>query len=215
MHAYLVTGNNSGLINKEIDELLRIHQVALTYLQTLTSETNYGIREIRDINKSLAIQLTKKGEFRALVIRDAQLMTTEAQNAFLKTLEEPPSDTIIILTASQGEALLETIVSRCLVINTISQSPDINLAEQAKIYEELAKSDMGERVRMAETIGKNREEALQFVEAQLSFLHHMLHEDTLQANTRPHLFQQLLQSQQDLTHNVNPKMVLFELFRAY
>jgi DNA polymerase-3 subunit delta' len=49
---------------------------------------------------------------RAIIVEQAQTMTTEAQNAFLKLLEEPPEDTIIILTANSKDNLLPTIVSR-------------------------------------------------------------------------------------------------------
>ena len=51
------------------------------------------------------------------VIVDADCMTEEASNAFLKTLEEPPDQTIIILLSSKPERLLPTILSRCLRIN--------------------------------------------------------------------------------------------------
>lgn len=49
---------------------------------------------------------------RAIIIEQAQTMTLEAQNAFLKLLEEPPTDTIIILTATPNQSLLPTIYSR-------------------------------------------------------------------------------------------------------
>ncbi|NLE64632.1 MAG: hypothetical protein GX606_01805 [Elusimicrobia bacterium] len=47
------------------------------------------------------------------IIRDAHLMSAEAANAFLKTLEEPPEATVIILTTAVPARLLKTIVSRC------------------------------------------------------------------------------------------------------
>jgi len=50
------------------------------------------------------------------VIDDAHLMNAEAQNAILKTLEEPPGDALIILVARNSQRLLETIRSRCQII---------------------------------------------------------------------------------------------------
>ena len=47
------------------------------------------------------------------IIEQADKMTNQAANAFLKTLEEPPADTVIILTSSKPSALLPTILSRC------------------------------------------------------------------------------------------------------
>ncbi|NLO20961.1 MAG: hypothetical protein GX119_03040 [Syntrophomonadaceae bacterium] len=71
------------------------------------------------IVKDLEPWLAKKpyrGQHRIVVIRDAHLMTPEASNALLKTLEEPPAHSLIILVADDNN-ILETIVSRCTVIS--------------------------------------------------------------------------------------------------
>ncbi|MFH0946448.1 MAG: DNA polymerase III subunit delta' [Planctomycetota bacterium] len=67
------------------------------------------IRELLDI-------LHRKGHTewgRAAVIRDAERMTTAAQNSFLKTLEEPPPDALLVLVTSRLERILPTVRSRC------------------------------------------------------------------------------------------------------
>ncbi|MFO7888687.1 MAG: DNA polymerase III subunit delta' [Eubacteriales bacterium] len=51
------------------------------------------------------------------IIDDSHKMTLQAANTFLKTLEEPPEDTIIIMIAVNRDLLLDTIVSRCQIIN--------------------------------------------------------------------------------------------------
>ena len=48
-----------------------------------------------------------------MVIEDAQLMNTQAQNKLLKLLEEPPAGVVFILLAESSDALLSTVVSRC------------------------------------------------------------------------------------------------------
>jgi len=53
------------------------------------------------------------GKYRITIIKNAKYMNTEASNAFLKTLEEPPAGNILILTATDPADLLPTIVSRC------------------------------------------------------------------------------------------------------
>jgi len=70
-----------------------------------------GIDEIRELSERLALTPTSPGG-RWAVIRDADSMTPQAANAFLKTLEEPPEDTYIILTSSRPDYLLPTIRSR-------------------------------------------------------------------------------------------------------
>ena len=58
----------------------------------------------------------EKGSRKVAVIRDADRMMPQAANAFLKTLEEPPGGSLLLLTTSLPEALLETIRSRCLAV---------------------------------------------------------------------------------------------------
>jgi DNA polymerase-3 subunit delta' len=57
-----------------------------------------------------------------VLIEHAQGLTTEAQNAYLKLLEEPPADTIMILTADSPRSLLPTILSRMQVITVRTPS---------------------------------------------------------------------------------------------
>ena len=72
-----------------------------------------GIEEVRKIRDFLHRKTTGTASIRRIVlVSNAHAMTTEAQNALLKTLEEPPADTMIILTASDPTALKQTIRSR-------------------------------------------------------------------------------------------------------
>jgi len=73
---------------------------------------------INDIEQWLSIK-PYRARHRVVIVRDAHLMTMEAANALLKTLEEPPHYTIIILIADNN-SVLETITSRCNVINFAS-----------------------------------------------------------------------------------------------
>jgi len=70
------------------------------------------IDQVRSLRQHLRFAPLEKGR-RVIIINDAQTMNAEAANAMLKILEEPPNDTHIVLTASQGTDLLPTIVSRC------------------------------------------------------------------------------------------------------
>ncbi|NVM21066.1 MAG: DNA polymerase III subunit delta' [Desulfobacterales bacterium] len=70
------------------------------------------IDQVRDVRRQLRFA-PLEGNCRAIIVNDAHNMKTEAANAMLKILEEPPDATIIILTATQTMDLLPTIVSRC------------------------------------------------------------------------------------------------------
>ena len=58
-----------------------------------------------------------ESRYKVYIISDADKMTPQAQNALLKTIEEPPAYAVFLLLAGSEEALLETIVSRCVVLH--------------------------------------------------------------------------------------------------
>lgn len=74
-------------------------------------KSSLGIDEIRDIIKSVYLK-PYEGSRKICIVDDADTLTHEAQNALLKTLEEPPSDAVIILITRLLSSLLPTIVSR-------------------------------------------------------------------------------------------------------
>lgn len=85
----------------------------------ITAETGkaIGIEAVRKLDQFLALKVPGRTTFdRIAVIEDAQLLTIEAQNALLKTLEEPPIGTLLILTVNQAQTMLPTIRSRAQLI---------------------------------------------------------------------------------------------------
>jgi DNA polymerase-3 subunit delta' len=73
------------------------------------------IDRIRDLQRRLRFR-PLEGRNRVILIHEAETMRTEAANALLKILEEPPPDNLFILTAPDSTALLPTIASRCLCL---------------------------------------------------------------------------------------------------
>ncbi|MDE7324051.1 MAG: DNA polymerase III subunit [Lachnospiraceae bacterium] len=65
------------------------------------------------------------GVYKIYIIDEAEKMNMQAQNALLKTLEEPPVYAVILLLATRVEAMLQTILSRCVVLNTKPVSEDL------------------------------------------------------------------------------------------
>lgn len=70
------------------------------------------VDEIRMVGE-LTARHTYEGGYRVVIILRAEKMTPQAQNALLKTIEEPPPDTVFLLVTDAPELLLTTIVSRC------------------------------------------------------------------------------------------------------
>ncbi|MDR1620146.1 MAG: hypothetical protein LBS18_05745 [Clostridiales bacterium] len=94
-----------------------------------------GVNDIRDMQGKLIPQPFYKN--RAVVILEAMRLTVAAQNALLKTLEEPPHDTMLFL-AGREEGLLPTIRSRCMFMR-LSEVPE------RQIYDALIRSGYGEK----------------------------------------------------------------------
>lgn len=97
--------------------------------------------------------------YKIYIVPDAQLMNPAAQNALLKTLEEPPEYTIIILLTSNVDKILPTIISRCLVLNFkpiepldvieyLIQNLEVDSAK-ARFCADFAQGNLGKAVRLA------------------------------------------------------------------
>jgi len=81
------------------------------------------VDQIRGLIRKLSLKSAMNG-VKAVVIDEAHLMNAEAQNCLLKTLEEPPGNSLIVLVAQNSQRLLETIRSRCETIqfNFVSET---------------------------------------------------------------------------------------------
>jgi len=71
-----------------------------------------SIEEVRNAQRSL-FYTPVEGKVKVLIVQDPEKMSIEAENCFLKTLEEPPRNSLLIFLSSEPEKLLPTIVSRC------------------------------------------------------------------------------------------------------
>lgn len=79
-------------------------------------ERQIRIEEIRVVDEALSLK-PFEGRKKTVIVDDADTMTVSAANAFLKTLEEPPGESVIVLVSSRPEILPGTIRSRCARIN--------------------------------------------------------------------------------------------------
>ena len=76
-----------------------------------------SVDDIRaQVNNDVAIK-PYSSKYKVYIINEAEKMTTQAQNAILKTLEEPPAYAVIMLLVSNVNSLLPTILSRCVTLN--------------------------------------------------------------------------------------------------
>jgi len=81
-------------------------------LVEMDAASNRGIDDIRAIREAVSYTPIK-GKFKVYIIDEAHMLTKEAFNALLKTLEEPPPRTVFILCTTEYEKIIPTILSRC------------------------------------------------------------------------------------------------------
>jgi DNA polymerase-3 subunit gamma/tau len=98
------------------DACLGITSGSFLDLIEIDGASNRGIDEIRQLRERIKLAPTF-GKYKVYVIDEVHMLTTEAFNALLKTLEEPPTHAIFVLCTTQPGKLPETIISRCLRLN--------------------------------------------------------------------------------------------------
>jgi len=82
------------------------------FQEIYSEDKSISVEDIRNILKGLIIK-PLYSKYKVIIINDADNMTVQAQNALLKSLEEPPSYVVFVLTVQSGAAMTQTIRSRC------------------------------------------------------------------------------------------------------
>lgn len=80
----------------------------------LDAASNNGVENIRSLNDQVCVP-PQSGRYRVFIIDEVHMLSTGAFNAFLKTLEEPPSYVIFILATTEKHKVIPTILSRCQI----------------------------------------------------------------------------------------------------
>lgn len=98
----------------ECESCVAISQGNSYNLMELDAASNNGVDDIRQIIDQVAVP-PQTGRYRVFVIDEVHMLTSQAFNAFLKTLEEPPSYAIFILATTEKHKVIPTILSRCQI----------------------------------------------------------------------------------------------------
>lgn len=145
----------SGLEN--IDKIIQNINPDLLIVKKDEDKKSIGIDKAREIKKFLK-EKPLSGSLKSVVILTAEILTTEAQNALLKTLEEPPEYGEIFLLSKTEDALLGTIVSRCKKIRTRGGNENLEKSEIFSILE----LDLGKRMEKAKLLSEKDKEDILF-----------------------------------------------------
>ena len=98
----------------------------------MDAASNRGVNEIRELIEKVNYP-PMAGRYKVYIIDEVHMLTPEAENAFLKTLEEPPEHVIFILATTNPEKVRETIRSRCMRLDFRRVSEDDLIEGMARI----------------------------------------------------------------------------------
>ncbi len=115
-HAYLFSGTRG--VGKTSTARIFAKELGVSEkdLYELDAASNRKIDDFRELNDSI-YTLPVESKYKLYIIDEVHMLTKEAFNAFLKSLEEPPSHVVFILATTNPEKVPETILSRCQVLN--------------------------------------------------------------------------------------------------
>lgn len=156
---------------------LKINQFDITIVEQEKPASqlggSIGIEIIRNIHK-IAFLTPIKGKTKAIIIKNADMLTLEAQNALLKILEEPPLNCVIILLTQNQDMLLPTVYSRCKIINistikdleqdklsTFKSSPELAEWIELSTFNEVG---ISEKLKYAQDIAKSKQDSINWLE---------------------------------------------------
>lgn len=177
----------------------------------LENETSLKIDDIRKLQKNISLR-PYKYQYKVIWIKDAHNLTIPAQQALLKTLEEPPADSFIFLSVDKKESLLPTILSRCQ-IRQIDQVAIAIGVELENISSVILKSSPGQKLIFADQNARTKAQASAFCESQIYYWQReLIHQKNKQIGN---FIKLLYQTQSMLKVNVNPSLAIGNLLLSY
>jgi len=126
------------------DSCIAIQQASSMDVIEMDGASHNSVDDIRELRESVAYAPVS-GRSKVYIIDEAQMLTPQAWNAFLKTLEEPPPNTIFVLATTEPKKILDTVVDRChrfdfgrptveqltVVLQRVAQSESIEISPDA------------------------------------------------------------------------------------
>ncbi len=179
MQSFLIIAKDKDKASAHISSFLKKEKINPFDINLQVFEKAMGIPDVRNIQKSISLK-PFKGKIKAVIVQAYEGITVEAQNALLKVLEEPPANTIILITIQKKELILPTIISRCKIIilqeKEITSTQD-SLSEFEKVLSILLNGKVGDKLKIAQDIARDKENATSWLEKMAVFVRKKLIEN--------------------------------------
>lgn len=220
VHALLLAGFTAGTAATELaGKLLQVADPAsYPYYRLVAPDEKgaIGIETIRTLIEFFQLKVPGTADIRRVaVIQAAENMGTEAQNALLKLLEEPPADSVLVLATGRPQNLLTTIRSRVQQIALHEQTAEPPGAEALQLVKQALAGSSYDRLIMVDGALKAKEAATQFVTTLTTVAEASLVASARRQSATLDRWHKVLQAasiaENALAHNGNQKLVLTEL----
>jgi DNA polymerase-3 subunit delta' len=109
MQSILITGRDKQNLRQAAQKICAENKISRFDVEVIETEKTVGIGDIRKLQEKLFLKPIKS-ETKAVILEAFLGMTADSQNAFLKVLEEPPNDTIIMILTSSLDFVLPTVL---------------------------------------------------------------------------------------------------------
>lgn len=160
MQSVLISSKNKERGREEARKIFKELRIDKFDVTVFEFEKAIGIQDIRELQKGIYLKPVRS-KIKGILIDATNAITIEAQNALLKTLEEAPEDTIIVMQVSNSEEILPTILSRCKIIELKSKR---EITDISKFIGVLNSNRVGEKLKLAQDLAKDKNETLVFLE---------------------------------------------------
>ncbi len=206
MIARLLISQSYNTLTDSIRQMLKEQNLEKKHPDVLYIEKGMklGIREAKKITEHFSLKpYSAKG--RAVTVEDISEMTPEAQNALLKTIEELPRESMLLLCTTSDANLLPTIISRCQIIKLDHTNRDkkTEISRFDSDLQQLLESDIPTRFQYIEKL-KEKEEFLHYM---AYFFRKQIHQSKTRSAITVFL-QEILLSEKWARQNVNIRAIL-------
>ena len=135
----------------------------------LDAASNNGVENMRNLNEKVRVP-PRIGNYKIYIIDEAHMLTIDAFNAFLKTLEEPPEHVVFILATTEKSKILPTVLSRCQIYDFKKISVlDIKKKLEAILLEQEIKFEDEALFLIAESSDGSLRDGLQILDRMINF----------------------------------------------